>query len=172
MGTVFSIATDGAGEFWVFDVTTDTLWSLDEVSGDLTALGVFPVALGDANFSNNSIDWDPVSGSLIADVYTGGGAGSYGTWDVTSGVFTEIANHSAFAAPFDFHGGGIACFGGTTFQVDFWNDFFATYDTLTPTNGSLTILGQPSEPVIFAMDFDDTSETLYGINFNLSLIHI
>lgn len=165
VATVFSLATDGAGNYWAFDVTTDTLWSMDETSGDLTSVGVFPTLLGDANFSNNSMDWDPVSGSLIADVYTGGGTGSYGVWDVTTGGFTEIANHTAFVG-YETHGGGIACFGETTFQVDFWGDLFATYNTLTPTDGSLVLLNQPAEALVFAMDFDDTGETLYGIDVN------
>ena len=73
---ILSMATDGEGNFWAFDVNSDTLWSLDEATGDLTAVGVFPALLGDANFANNAMDWDPVSGFLIADVYTGGGTGS------------------------------------------------------------------------------------------------
>ena len=159
VGGIFEIATDSAGNFWVFDPGfpgtpgTDQLWELDITNGDVTPIGAFTLA--DANFSNNGMDWDPVSGRLMADIYTGGGTGQYGFWDTTTGVFTPILAHASFPAPStgDF-GGPIACFGGTTYQVDFWGDGFQTYDTDPVAN--LMYQDQPVVPSIFAMDFDET----------------
>ena len=161
--SVFGMATDSAGNFWVFDVSSDSLWELDESNGDCTQLGTFPVALGNPNFSNNGMDWDPVSGQLYHDAYTGGGTGSYGIWDTTTGVFTEVLSHASFGVPSDGSlGGDIACFGGTTFHLDFWSDEFYTYDTPDPNSGNMTNTEQP-EANLFAMDFDD-SGTFYAIN--------
>lgn len=156
--SVFELATDSVGNFWCFDVDTDNLWSLNITNGDCTFLGTYTGPPGNTGpqFSNNGMDWDPVSGRLLADVYTGGGTGSYGTWDTTTGVFTEILNHAAFPAPATgAHGGPMCCIGGTTFQIDFWNDAYQTYDT-DPVANLVTIPQPlaPPQPGVFAMEFD------------------
>lgn len=172
--TVFELATDSAGNFWAFDITLDTLWDLDITNGSLTAVGVYngPMGRDGPNFSNNGMDWDPVSGQLIGDVYTGGGTGSYGTWDTTTGSFTEILNHDSFPPPYATNiGGPIACFGGTTFHMNFWANDYNTYDTLDPTS-NFTGRPQPSAPDLFAIDFNETG-TLYAVdsaNLNLGVI--
>jgi hypothetical protein len=160
--TVFELATDGAGNFWAFDITLDTLWNLDETNGNVTALGVYP-GPGNPNFSNNGMDWDPVSGQLIGDVYTGGGTGSYGIWNTTTGAFTLILAHSAYPLSDPRVGGPIACFGGTTYQVNFYLDTFVTFATLNPGAG-VTSIPQPVAPVPFAMDFDASGTTLYAVD--------
>lgn len=166
---VFELATDSAGNFWAFDITLDTLWDLDETTGDVTAINVYagPPGRDGPNFSNNGMDWDPVSGQLLADVYTGGGTGSYGSWNTTTGVFTEILNHDSFPSPTMLHGGPIACVGGTTFQIDFWNDGYQQYDTDDPTM-NYVFLAQPTAseriPAVFATEFNDDGSILYGID--------
>ncbi len=161
---VFELATDGNGNFWAFDITLDTLWSLDQTTGNVTALGVYP-GPGNPNFSNSGLDWDPVSNQLIGDVYTGGGSGSYGIWNTATGEFTQILNHLSYPLADPRIGGPIACFGGTTYQVNFYLDTFLTYATLNPAAG-VTSINQPSVPIPFAMDFDDSGSTLYAIDVN------
>ena len=166
---VFGMASDGAGNYYAFSIDTDSLYELDETNGNLTLIALYngPPGRDGPNFSNNGMDWDPVSGQLIGAVYTGGGTGSYGTRDVTTGGgstgFTEILNNDLYPAPYNTSiGGPIACFGGTTFHQNFWSGgILCTYDTLNPLSNFIDIF-PPAIPDLFAIDFDDSDGTLYA----------
>jgi len=151
---VFELAADGSGNFFAFDITLDTLWELDETNGDVTALGVYP-GPGNPDFSNNGMDFDPDTGILYGDVYTGGGTGNYGTWNTTTGVFTSILLHSAYPLTDNRVGGPIANFGGTCYQMDFYLDRWLTFDIGNP-GGGIVEAPQPTATQLFAMDFNET----------------
>ena len=178
----WEIATDTAGNFWGFSIEqadgdggTDSLYELDINTGSVTLLGPYTGPGGNSGspqFTNQGMDWDPVSGQLIYNAYTGGGSGSYGTWNTTTGVFSLILEHANFPVTDARIGGPIACFGGTTFQANFFLGRFLTYDTLDPTS-NLTDVPEGGPPQLWAMDFDATETTLYAVdrvNFFLGTI--
>ncbi len=170
----FAFAADGAGNFWAFSIDTDSLYSLDVTTGAVTLLGVYngPAGRDGPNFSNQGMDWDPVSGQLIGDVYTGGGSGTYGIWNTTTGSFTTILEHNDTYNPgtpfFPLAdprvGGPLACFGGTTFHNNFFLGQFLTYDTFDPgPAGGVQVV---AVPFVVAMDFNESGDTLYAVDSN------
>jgi hypothetical protein len=166
---VYELAADGAGNFWAFDIGTDSLYVLDETTGNATFLGVYTGPGGrDGNptFSNNGMDWDPVSGQLIGDVYTGGGTGTLGIWNTTTGAWTTILEHDDYPLADPRVGGPIACVGGTTYQFNFYLSNFLTYTTLNPLAGVTVV----AAPFVVAMDFNESGDTLYAVDSgNLTL---
>lgn len=94
---VVDIAIDNDGNMFVYDIATDSLYSVDSVvTGDVTLVGQPDV--GDSNFAQG-MDFDPTTNILYQAVYTGGGTGSYGSWDLGTGTFTEILALPGFVDP-------------------------------------------------------------------------
>lgn len=87
------ISVNTAGEIFGFEIETDSLFFIDKNTGICSSRGVYD--LGDA-ISDQSIDFDPANNLLYAAISTGSGTGSYGTWDVDSGQFTEIVRIQDF----------------------------------------------------------------------------
>lgn len=85
---VIDIAVNSAGDMYAHDIGDDMLYLIDKSSGDAMLIGPSGLA---GNFAQG-MDFDPATDILYAGIYTGGGTGSYGTWDTTSGVFTEITS--------------------------------------------------------------------------------
>ena len=95
IGGIVDIAFDNDGNLYAFDIGGDVLYSVDPMSGATTFVGQ---PGGDANFAQG-MDFDPVSNVLYQSVYTGGGTGSYGSWDLDTGTFTEILPLPMFEDP-------------------------------------------------------------------------
>ncbi|MEM9409627.1 MAG: hypothetical protein AAGA30_00845 [Planctomycetota bacterium] len=94
---VVDLAIDNNGEFYIYDILEDALFRVDDpMTGATTLIGLPNV--GDSNFAQG-MDFDPTTNTLYQAIYTGGGTGSYGTWDLTSGVFTEILDLPSFLDP-------------------------------------------------------------------------
>ena len=94
---VVDIAIDSNGQAFVYDIGTDSLYSLDLATGTAALVGD-TTAIGDSNFAQG-MDFDPITDTLYQAVYTGGGTGSYGSWDLASGTFTEILPLPMFQDP-------------------------------------------------------------------------
>ncbi len=92
---IAEIAFDAEGELYAFDLLTDTLYTVDKISGFATPIGSLKVNA----FFPQGMDFDPVTDTLYQAIYTGGGTGSYGFWDLDAGVFTEILPLEAFEDP-------------------------------------------------------------------------
>ena len=99
IGLVIDIAINNEGDMYAHSISTDSLYAIDKTTAVATFIGGSGLA---ANFAQG-MDFDPVSNRLYAAIYTGGGTGSYGTWDTTTGVFTEILDLPSFPDP---SGGG------------------------------------------------------------------
>ncbi len=95
IGLVIDIAIDNFGNMFAHDISNDALWQIDSTNGDATFIGFSGLA---ANFAQG-MDFDPSTNLLYAAIYTGGGTGSWGTWDTTTGVFTEIEPLPNFPDP-------------------------------------------------------------------------
>ena len=97
LAVVVDIAIDNDGNMFVYDIGTDSLYSVDDpVTGMVTLVGQPNV--GDSNFAQG-MDFDPTSNTLYQAVYTGGGTGSYGSWDLTTATFSEILPLPGFEDP-------------------------------------------------------------------------
>ena len=81
------ISINTNGEIYGFDVATDSLFFIEKNTGVCSFQGEY--TLGDA-IGNQSIDFDPANNLLYAAISTGTGTGSYGSWDVATGQFSEI----------------------------------------------------------------------------------
>ncbi len=95
IGLIIDIAVSPSGQMFGHDISNDALWSIDKTTGAGTFIGFSGLA---GNFAQG-MDFDPATGLLYAAIYTGGGTGSYGTWDTTSGVFTQILDLPSFPDP-------------------------------------------------------------------------
>ena len=156
IGTIIDIAFDSAGNLFAHELDPDNgngiveggLWSVNKTNAQSTFVGTSGL---EAVFAQG-MDFDPDTNVLYAAIYTGGGTGSYGTWDTTNGDFTEIVDLPSFGAV-EFE---MAISGGVTHAYDFRGtpDSFFTFDVDNP----LPVTSE--EPVVtyatFAMDFDDT----------------
>jgi hypothetical protein len=94
LGTVIDIAINNSGRMYAH-VLGGALWSIDKTTGASTLVGNSGLA---SNFAQG-MDFDPASDLLYAAVYTGGGTGSYGTWNTGDGSFTEILALPSFPDP-------------------------------------------------------------------------
>ena len=83
------IAVNSAGEMYMFDSGVDILYQIDLVTtpGECTEVGALPFDAG--NFIQ-SMNFDPLTDELYGAHYISGGTGEYGTWDTTTGVWTNI----------------------------------------------------------------------------------
>jgi hypothetical protein len=100
LGTVIDIAVDNNGQMFAHVLGTlaqcgGALWSVDKTTGISTLVGASGVATGFAQ----GMDFDPTTNTLYAALYTSGGAGSYGTWNTTTGAWTQILALSGFPDP-------------------------------------------------------------------------
>ena len=91
-GQILGIAINSIGDMYGYDVGDNTLYAIDKTTGVATAIGT---SAQNGNLQENGMDFD-TSDVLYHALYTGAGAGSYGTWDLNTGVFTEIAPHTSF----------------------------------------------------------------------------
>lgn len=95
LAIVIDIAIDNGGQMFAHDIDSDSLYSIDKTTAVATLVGPSGLA---ANFAQG-MDFDPATNLLYAAIYTGGGTGSYGTWDTTTGVFSEILDLPSFPDP-------------------------------------------------------------------------
>jgi hypothetical protein len=101
LGTVIDISIDNNGDMYLHVLNNvaggpgGALWSVDKSTGVCTFIGTSGVA---TNFAQG-MDFDPATNILYAALYTGAGAGSYGTWDTTTGAWTQILALPSFPDP-------------------------------------------------------------------------
>lgn len=95
IGLMIDIAIDSTGQMFAHDIGTDALYAVNKATAAATFIGFSNLA---ANFAQG-MDIDPATDVLYAAIYTGGGTGSYGTWDTSTGVFTEILTLPMFPDP-------------------------------------------------------------------------
>lgn len=100
IGTVIDIAVDNNGQLFAHVLGSTagvggTLWSIDKT----TAIGTLVGASGIVTNFAQGMDFDPTTNILYAALYTSGGAGSYGTWNTTTGAWTEILPLLSFPDP-------------------------------------------------------------------------
>jgi hypothetical protein len=93
-GIVIDIAINAAGDLYGLTLGTDSLVSIDPVTGVGTVIG--PIGLN-ANFAQG-MDFDPATGDLYAAVYTGGGTGMFCTLDLTTGLANQLEDTFALNA--------------------------------------------------------------------------
>ncbi len=99
--TAIDIAIDNDGNMYIFDIGSafvlEGLYEVvDPATGAVALIG--DPGVGDAGFAQG-MDFDPATNTLYQAIYTGGGTGSYGSWDIGSGVFTEILDLTMFPQP-------------------------------------------------------------------------
>jgi hypothetical protein len=80
------IAMNCEGEMYGHNLTDDSLYKIDPDTGEATLLGPHGLA---ANFAQG-IAFDHASGELYGSIYTGGGANTFGTFNLETGAFTGI----------------------------------------------------------------------------------
>ena len=101
LGTVIDIAIDNNGDMYLHVLNNaptgpgGALWSVDKTTGVSTFIGTSGVV---TNFAQG-MDFDPATNILYAALYSGGGNGSYGTWDTSTGAWTQILSLGAFPDP-------------------------------------------------------------------------
>lgn len=84
---LIDITASCAGEIYGHDISTDSFYTLDPGTGAATLLGPTGV---NANFAQGTT-FDRADGVLYAYLYEGGGANQYGTIDLGTGAFTQLA---------------------------------------------------------------------------------
>jgi hypothetical protein len=82
------------GQMYGHDIGTDSLLSIDKVTGAITTIGPSGFA---ANFAQG-MDFDPQTGILYAAIYTGGGTGAFASFDLTTGAATSIVSTTPWNA--------------------------------------------------------------------------
>ena len=80
------IAINCDGEMYAHNLTDDSLYTIDTDTGEATLLGPHGLA---ANFAQG-MAFDHATGELYASIYTGGGANTYGTFNLENGAFSAI----------------------------------------------------------------------------------
>ncbi|MEM9381395.1 MAG: hypothetical protein AAGB93_15685 [Planctomycetota bacterium] len=158
-GVMIDISIDSQGNLFGFSITDDSLYSINTMTGEATIVGG-SVGLN-ANFAQG-MDFDWSDDKLYATVYTGGGTGVFLTFNLQTGegnflndtfplnAEMEMAVEVAAPAP------GSPIFG---LNVRLDEAFSSTSDDFV---NNYTILG-PNAANIFALDFDASASTLYGV---------
>jgi hypothetical protein len=87
---MIGIASDGDGKIYGVDLTNDETWDIDPLTGLATSIGALGINL---NFAQD-IAFDKDNDILYSTGYKGSGfgGGALGTIDVTTGVYTYIAD--------------------------------------------------------------------------------
>ncbi len=94
ISSVIDIAIDNNGDLFAFDIGTDSLWSVDMSTAAATHVAASEL---DASYAQG-MDFDPTTNVLYSAIYMGSGNGSYGKWDLTNGVFTEVLDLPSFGS--------------------------------------------------------------------------
>lgn len=95
-----------------------------------------------------------------AFAYVSLSGGDFGTYDLTTGVFSNLGNSGQTLA-------GLAAIGGTLYGGSFSSN---SLYTVNPTNGHLTLLG--SAAGFTYDDFGSTTTALYAVGTNASLYQV
>lgn len=93
-GLMIDISADVNGNLYGHDISDDALYSIDAATGTATFIGGHGLA---ANFAQG-MDFDWSTNTLYATIYTGGGTGQYGSFDLTDGSFTMIRDTTSWNA--------------------------------------------------------------------------
>lgn len=94
--TIVDIAVDNNGVLFAHDAFDDSLYRL--INANLAGVGILVGTLPFDSSGQQGMDFDPATNTLYAAVSgVGSGTGSYGIWDVDTGLFTEVNNFSEFA---------------------------------------------------------------------------
>ena len=89
-GFMIEIVFDCDGQMFAHSLSDDSLYSVDKTTADVTLVGGH--GQGNSNFAQG-MDVDYATNTLYAALFTGAAGnlvGSYGTWDMTTGAWTEI----------------------------------------------------------------------------------
>ncbi|MFT5731404.1 MAG: hypothetical protein ACJA2W_000582 [Planctomycetota bacterium] len=93
-GIMIDISIDANDNLYGVSVSDDSLHSIDTTTGVGTRIGSIGLP---ADFAQG-MDFDPVTGQLYAAIYTGSGAGSFCTLNLTTGQATQVVNTLALDA--------------------------------------------------------------------------
>ena len=164
IGTVVDLAIDGSGQVYVVDMDVDALWVVDKSTGECTLLGKNNA---DANAEmGQSLAYDHVTGILYGFTFELLGfqlAGTYGTWDTSTGAYTELADaRTGFNFPVILE---IAVHDGTGFAFNELSNArgIGSFTAGAPSDFAM-ISTFPNDSVFTAaMDFDATG-TLYAVH--------
>jgi hypothetical protein len=83
---VIDIAISNSGQMYGIDIGSDTLISIDKVTGATTTIG--PLGFN-ANFAQG-MDFDMATNTLYATIYTGGGTGVFASINLATGAATQL----------------------------------------------------------------------------------
>ena len=87
-GTLFiDIAMNCEGQLFAHNISDDALYSIDPTTGAGTLIGLHGLA---ANFAQG-MDFDNSDGTLYAFIYTGSGTNRFGSFNLTTGAFSTLA---------------------------------------------------------------------------------
>lgn len=99
-GIIIDISADAAGNLFGHSISTDAFYSIDSGTG----LGTMLAPTGLAGNFAQGMDFDWSNGLLYATVYTGGGTGSFVSYDPSSNMVTILASTTTLNAEME-----IAC---------------------------------------------------------------
>ncbi|MEM1450533.1 MAG: hypothetical protein AAGI22_15550 [Planctomycetota bacterium] len=160
-GLMIDLSMDSQGNLFGFDIADDSLYSIDTATGAATLVGL-PIGIN-ANFAQG-MDFDWSDDRLYATVYTGGGTGMFLTFNLDTGEANFLDDTVSLNAEMEMAVRVPAPDAGSPiFGLDLRNgeaftsttdDFVTNYTVLGPNTGS-----------IFALDFDASASTLYGVDF-------
>ncbi len=85
-GIMIDIAINCDGDMYGHDIGTDSLYSINKATGAATLIGTHGLA---ANFAQG-MDFDNNDGTLYANIYTGSGTYTYGTFNLATGAITPL----------------------------------------------------------------------------------
>ena len=91
---VIDIAISNTGQMFGIDIGSDTLVSIDKVTGASTTIGLLGF---NANFAQG-MDFDLATNTLYATIYTGGGTGVFASINLTTGAATQLFSTTALNA--------------------------------------------------------------------------
>lgn len=80
------IAVNCDGEMYGHNLTDDSIYRINPTNGEATLVGPHGLA---ANFAQG-MDFDSATGTLYGSIYTGGGANTFGTFDLETGAFNAL----------------------------------------------------------------------------------
>lgn len=85
-GIMIDIAINCDGNMYGHDIGTDSLYSINRTTGAATLIGPHGLL---ANFAQG-MDFDNNDGTLYANIYTGGGTYTYGSFNLATGAITPL----------------------------------------------------------------------------------
>ncbi len=99
-GIIIDISADAAGRVYGHNIANDSFYSIDTTTG----LGTMLAATGLAGNFAQGMDFDWSNGLLYAAVYTGGGTGTFVSYDIATNTVTPIESTTTLNAEME-----IAC---------------------------------------------------------------